>query len=63
MASREAAKKGAQEAIFVNEKGYITEGASSGLYFVFKNKVYTTPLAANILPSVTRKYIVKAWLF
>jgi len=60
MASREAAKKGAQEAILVNDKGYITEGASSGLYFVFKNKVYTSPLRANILPSVTRKYIVKA---
>jgi branched-subunit amino acid aminotransferase/4-amino-4-deoxychorismate lyase len=59
MATRQAEKKGCQEAILVNQEGFITEGAASGFYAVMDNKVYTTPLEANILPSITRQFIEK----
>lgn len=59
MATRQAEKKGCQEAILVNQEGFITEGAASGFFAVIENKVYTTPLGANILPSITRQFIEK----
>ena len=60
MASRAAQKKGCGEAILVNERGFITEGAGSSFYTIFDGKIWTTPLNENILPSVSRKYILKA---
>ena len=60
MASRAAQKKHCGEAILVNEQGFITEGAGSSFYTIFDGKIWTTPLNENILPSVSRKYILKA---
>ncbi len=60
MASRAAQKKGCQEAILVSEQGFITEGAGSGFFAINNGKLYTTPLKDNILPSISRKYILKA---
>ena len=41
-------------------KGFITEGAASTFFAVFSKKLQTTPLTANILPSITRQYVIKA---
>lgn len=60
LAKKQAAKAGADEAIFVNEAGFITEGASSAFFAVFDDKLQTSPLSANILPSITRKFILQA---
>ena len=60
LARRDAAKKGCDEAILVNESGFITEGASSSFFALFGKTLQTTPLAANILPSVTRGFVIKA---
>jgi D-alanine transaminase len=60
MATRAAQKKGGGEAILVSEQGFITEGAGSSFYTIFDNKIWTTPLNENILPSVSRKYVLKA---
>ncbi|MHC4222198.1 MAG: aminotransferase class IV [Planctomycetota bacterium] len=59
MAKRDAAKKGCDEAILVDESGLITEGASSAFFAVFAGTLQTTELGKNILPSITRKYIMK----
>ncbi|MGA2915139.1 MAG: aminotransferase class IV [Sedimentisphaerales bacterium] len=59
LAKRLAHKKGCQEAIFVDEKGFITEGASSAFFAIFGDKLQTSPLAANILPSITRHFIIQ----
>ena len=59
LAKRLAHKKGCDEAIFVDEKGFITEGSSSAFFAIFGNKLRTSPLAANILPSITRHFVVK----
>ena len=60
MARNDAKQKGCEEAIFVNEEGLITEGAGSAFFGIVNNKLRTAPLSANILPSVTRKYVIKA---
>ncbi|MCX5632478.1 MAG: aminotransferase class IV [Phycisphaerae bacterium] len=59
LAKRAAKRRGCQEAIFVDEKGFITEGSSSAFFAVFGNKLRTSPLAANILPSITRHFVVQ----
>jgi D-alanine transaminase len=60
LARQDAAKKGCQEAIFVDDKDLITEGAASAFFAVFGNALQTAPLTSNILPSVTRKFVLKA---
>ncbi len=68
LARRDALAQGCQEAILVNDDGMITEGSGSGFFAVFNRDtqsqseyyLQTTPLSANILPSVTRSYVIKA---
>ncbi len=60
MASTDAAKKGCGEAIFVDEAGLITEGAGSAFFAVRGQTLQTSPLTANILPSITRKFTLEA---
>ena len=60
MACTDAAGKGCGEAIFVDEAGWITEGAGSAFFAVRGQTLQTAPLTANILPSITRTYTIKA---
>jgi len=60
LARQSAAEKGCGEAILVDEAGLITEGAGSGFFAILDQRLQTAPLAANILPSITRKFVVQA---
>lgn len=60
LARQDAAKKGSEEAILVDEKGFITEGAGSSFFAVCNGTLQTAPLSANILPSITRNYVLGA---
>ncbi len=60
LARQDAAEKGCEEALLVDETGLIMEGAGSGFFGIVDGKLRTTPLTANILPSITRKYVLKA---
>jgi D-alanine transaminase len=60
LASTDAARKGCGEAILVDEAGLITEGAGSAFFAILGQALQTAPLTANILPSVTRKFAIKA---
>ena len=60
LARQDAAGKGCEEAILVDEAGFITEGAASAFFAVIEKKLQTAPLSANILPSVTRKFVIEA---
>ena len=60
LARRDAAQKGCDEAILVDEDGLITEGSSSAFFAIFGKALQTAPLTANILPSVSRKFVIKA---
>ncbi|MHC4642774.1 MAG: aminotransferase class IV [Planctomycetota bacterium] len=60
LARHDAVQKGCEEAIFVDEAGYITEGAASAFFTINGQTMQTAPLTANILPSITRKFVIKA---
>jgi D-alanine transaminase len=60
LARADAARKGCDEAILVDEAGLITEGAGSAFFAIFGKTLQTAPLTANILPSVTRAFVIKA---
>ena len=54
LARRDAKDAGADEAFFLNEKGYLTEAAGSNL-FIVKDGILNTPrYESGILPGVTR---------
>jgi branched-chain amino acid aminotransferase len=58
-AKDEAHCNGAQEAIFLTRDRLVLEGASSNIFFIKGNTVYTPPLTQNILPGITRKVIIE----
>lgn len=60
LAANDAAEKGCIEAIFVDENGLVTEGAGSAFFAVRGQTLQTAPLSANILPSITREFVIKA---
>jgi D-alanine transaminase len=60
LARREAARRNCAEAILVDDAGLITEGAASSFFAVFGRTLRTAPLTANILPSITRRYVMNA---
>ena len=60
LATADAARKGCGEAILVDEAGLITEGAGSAFFAIDGPAMQTAPLTANILPSITREFTLKA---
>jgi D-alanine transaminase len=60
LAANDAEKKGCAEAILVDESDLITEGAGSAFFAVRGQTLQTAPLTANILPSITREFAIKA---
>jgi len=60
LARQDAADKGCEEAILVDEHGRITEGAGSTFFGILDGALWTAPLTANILPSITRQFVIRA---
>ena len=60
LARQDATRKGCAEAILVDESGLITEGSHSAFFAIFGQTLQTAPLTANILPSITRIFVIKA---
>jgi len=54
-----ARKAGFFDALFTNERGDITEGSISNVFFLDKGRLVTPPTDAGLLPGVTRKQILK----
>jgi D-alanine transaminase len=59
LARRRAMEQGAHEAILVDAEGYVTEAASMAVFCVEKSCLLTTPLGPEILPSITRQFVVE----
>jgi len=57
LARAEADAAGADEALLLNTDGFVVEGASSNLFWIKRNIIYTPPLTAGILPGVTRSIV------
>jgi branched-subunit amino acid aminotransferase/4-amino-4-deoxychorismate lyase len=59
LARAEAEDQGADEALLLNERGEITEGAATNFFWVSDGVVCTPPLAAGLLPGVTRAAVLE----
>ncbi|OGW61056.1 MAG: hypothetical protein A2V83_03685 [Nitrospirae bacterium RBG_16_64_22] len=60
LARREAKDAGAFEGILLNDKGEITEGTTTNIFWVRKGMLYTPPFRAGILPGITRAVTLEA---
>ena len=61
LAKTEARKAGAHEAWFVDQNGFVTEGASTTAWIVDREgRIVTRELSNDILPGVTRRVIIAA---
>lgn len=58
LANTTAAERGGAEALFYLPDGSFTEGSHSSFFWVKNGVLLTTPIAANILPSITRQYLI-----
>lgn len=59
LAAQAAADAGCHEAILVGPDGAITEGSHTSVFGVQEGAVLTAPLAANVLPGITRQLVVQ----
>jgi len=57
LAMQEALKRGGFEGIMRNYKGELTECTTSNLFIVRKGAAVTPPLAAGLLPGITREFL------
>lgn len=55
----EAVVNGFSEGIALDSDGHVSEGSGMNIFLVHDNTLYTPPLAASILPGITRDAIVK----
>ena len=59
LARREAAAYGLDEALLLNERGHITEGGGSNVFFVKASGLVTPSLESGILPGITREVVME----
>lgn len=59
LAKIEAAGQGADEALLLNEDGYLTEGGSSNIFFVRSSRLVTPSIQSGILPGITRELVME----
>lgn len=58
LAKVEADKSGYQEAILLNEQGYVADGSGENIFVVKDGVLVTPPVAASILEGITRNTIM-----
>jgi branched-subunit amino acid aminotransferase/4-amino-4-deoxychorismate lyase len=58
LAYLEAKNKGFDEAVILNNRGYITEGSRSNIFFVKGKKLFTPSLECGGLEGITRRFIL-----
>lgn len=58
LVNQEAAEAGAAEAILYLPDGTLSEASHSSFFTVKSGSLQTTPLKANILPGITRKFLI-----
>ena len=58
LAKKAAYEAGAQEALMIDQQGYVTECGSTSFFIVRNDEILTRPLNNDILPGVTRRAII-----
>ena len=58
LAKIEAVHHGYEEAILLNEQGFVADGTGENIFVVHRGRVYTPPTAASCLPGITREVVL-----
>lgn len=56
---KKAKENGFDEVIFLNEKGEVSEGAVSNIFFIKDNEIYTPKVSSGLLNGTMREYIIE----
>jgi branched-chain amino acid aminotransferase len=59
LAKIESHKAGYEEAILLDDKGYVCEGSGENIFVVSEGKILTPPQTASILDGINRKSIIQ----
>lgn len=59
LAKAEAEEAGADEALFVDDDGFIVEATTANVFAVFGDRLATPPLSSGCLPGVTRAHVLR----
>ena len=59
LARMEAEAYGLDEALLLNEQGFIAEGSVSNIFFATSSSLVTPPLESGILPGITREVVIE----
>jgi aminodeoxychorismate lyase len=59
VAREEAEARGADEALLVNTNGEVAETAGGNLFWVYHDKICTTPTGRGVLPGITRAVVLE----
>lgn len=60
LAIREAKSRGFDEAVRVNERGHITGGCMSNIFWVKDGQTFTPALSTGCLPGTTREFVLES---
>jgi len=55
----EAEEKGADEALITNTNGEVAETAGANLFWIYHDKICTTPTGRGVLPGITRAVVLE----
>jgi branched-chain amino acid aminotransferase len=58
LAMQEALRRGATEALMLNQAGYVVECSQSNFFIVKNGRLRTAPLGAGLLPGITREWVM-----
>ena len=59
LAKLEASRAGYDEAILLNEEGYVADGSGENVFVVRDGVLYTPPTTASCLPGITRDSVIR----
>lgn len=58
LALREARRGGADDAILLDEKGFVAEASTASLFYIKGKSLVTPPLSMGLLPGITRNIVM-----
>ena len=59
LAKHEASRGGYEEAILLNEQGYIADGSGENVFVVRDGVIHTPPISDSCLPGITRDSMIR----
>ncbi|MGL4761838.1 MAG: aminotransferase class IV [Sarcina sp.] len=61
MEREKSALQGCNDALFLNEKGFVSECSTSNIFFVKNEKIFTPKVSCGLLDGIIRNWIIKKY--